>query len=43
MIKMYNEKIGGVDFMKQNVNRYRVGIKGKKRNGGGVCLHGFPM
>ena len=30
MIKMYNENMGGVDLMNQNVIRYRVGIKGNK-------------
>ena len=30
MIKVYNEHMGGVDRMDQNISKYRIAIRGKK-------------
>ena len=30
LIKLYNEHMGGVDRMDQNVSKYRIGLRGKK-------------
>lgn len=30
MIKVYNEHMGGIDRMDQNVNNYQISIRGKK-------------
>ena len=29
MVKVYNEHMGGVDRMDQNVSKYRIAIRGK--------------
>ena len=40
-VREYSLGMGGTDRMDQNMNTYRVSIRGK--NGSGLCLHGFWM